>query len=403
MISAHTYTVRVIGSEAVVPVVGGTVTTDASWSPQIQGTVQIPLSDLALFEALDPRQGARVRIRCRQSFSEPRPLSAWTQAWGGSVAALTAAHGGKPLRAVTSELSRPYNGFGPRDSTSTAFDLGIRARRLNLAAGTVDVEVASDEALLQDYRLIRSTPVTPSAATVQSAVSLALSYIGAHLAPGGPDAALDPDSVTWEPGVSGWDYIEPLVQAAGLRLWCDETRTWRLDVPLAPTGGTLRVSDQTVTDIEEQVSRDGQEWFTGIVIRYRWTDSAGDEQTRYDVAGTGPVVRSLEYERRWPGEGAAASILARALARGRIQQVELVSNYAAAPGQVLIITASFAPTQSGTVTSVQFDLTADRMRVRSRELTDTPPTAYVLQPEGYAYDDVPAGVTYDTYTTPQEV
>ncbi|MFD6091321.1 hypothetical protein ACFWGN_04275 [Oerskovia sp. NPDC060338] len=395
-ISRHLYALEVLGTGHRVSATGGEVTLDESWSPYVQGTVQIPLPAQEVLDAIDPRVDARVRLTLRCVFGEPWPVSALTADVGGSVAASTAAGAGS-VAAVTARYARPYNLAGMRPSTRRRLNLGVRSRPVDRLAGTVVLTLASDEALMQDYGLVSTVAIAPDAPTVREAVLLVLSRVGGVLAPGAQDAAIEADAAAWTPGTSGWDYLTPLVQAAGLRLWCDEGGAWQLTQPLAPAPGALAFSTSTnLTRLEDTIDRDAGLWYDAVVVIYRWRDGAGTEQTRYDVAGLPRPRRTytVTFERPFPGPGAAAALLARARGRGRVYAPSAVSDYSATPGQVATITAPGAPIQTGMASRVSWSLDEDTMQVRTRDLIDTPTTAWVFLPAGQSWLDSPVGESW---------
>jgi len=218
-------------------------------------------------------------------------------------------------------------------------------------------------------------------------------------------------AMTINPGDTYWDFLDTVIQAGALRLFADEQGVWRLVEPagyLVP--GLLNVGETTNAvegnDIISLVrSSEGvPQWATGVVIKYTWI-VAGVTNTAYDVAGTGDVIARIEVERPFPGAGAAAAYLKRYTGRGRVQNLTALLDLEATPSMALSSTMPGTPIQTGVVSAVTFYWSADGdehglMDVRSRGLTDTPETAWVLQPVGYAWDDVPVGMSWPEYVTP---
>lgn len=396
MISAHEYTLAVAGQR--LPIKSGRVTLDEGWSPYAQATVTLALPDATALAQLDPRRGGRGRLSLAARYGSPTPLSAMTDKWAGQpLSALTAAYAGQSLRTISASLSTPYNAAGHRDSSLRVLDLAVVERRIDRRAGEVTLELASDEAYLQDFRA--TTPLNPGAWTVRAAVGLALAQIGAILQPGPADGTVTGESAVWEVGTTAWDYAHSLVDAAGLRLWCDERRRWWLTPPLTPDTApdVYVVQPQTSEDLDEVLSR--EEWATGVIVTYQWETSAG-RQTQHDVAGSGPRHLQIQVPRPFPGAGAAAAILARVRARGSIVSARAVSSYDVTPGWVMQSLSTDTAHLAGLVSSVTWDLDTDSVRVASRDLTDTPPRAWIIQPSGYRWSDVPPGLTWQNYSTP---
>lgn len=394
-VSRHEYSLDVVGASYRVALSSGEVTLDESWSPYVQASVTIPLPPPHVLAALDPRADARCYLSMSVAYGTSETLSTLSTSWaGGTLAAWTSDLAGQSLSDWSVQYGQPYNADDRAPSRRT-MALGVRSRVINYETATVRIDLASDEMLLQDLALVATSPVQPGGATVRHAVGLVLSRIGAALVPGGADAPLEVDAAAWTPGQSAWDYLRPLVDAAGLRLYCDELRLWHLVEPLSPVAGSLSLDESTLTLLEESVSRD-EGWYDAVIITYRWRDSSDVDRVRYDSAITAGYSRvlALEYERPWPGAGAARAILARARGRGRIEAATTVSDYRATPGQVLTVTTSTTPIQSGLVTRVSWDMDSDEMQIRSRDLTDTPRSAWVLIPSGISWDAIPAGMSW---------
>lgn len=359
-------------------VLGGGATLDESWSPYAQATITVPIPAQDVLDALDPRTGARVRFSMSQRFGTTFTLADVTAGSGSSTAEWTASFGGSTA-AWTALYSTPFNADGSRPSRNRLFDLGVRSYRLDRAAGTVSIDLASDEALLQDYALATGAADSPTLDSMQTALDLALGAIGASVTLDGPDVPFAPSSTVWEPGQTAWDYLSPLLDVAGYRLWCDEARVWHADAPLVePTGDTLTFTGATATAVDDVLDREDQ-WADAVVVRYRWTDTGGVDHVRYDVARDGEPTRTLvvEYDDRpFPGPGGASVILARARQRGRVQAVTAVSDPLAAPGMRLDVDLDPVPPQTGMVTRVIWSFDDDTMQARSRDLT----AAFTLTP-----------------------
>lgn len=179
---------------------------------------------------------------------------------------------------------------------------------------------------------------------------------------------LTDDSFTWAPGVSAWDFVHPLVEAAGLRLFCDEYRVWHLVDPSTWTAdGTLTLAAaDNITDALDTIDRDGDDWYDSVVIKYSWLNKYGVPKVRYDAAGPGGKVLLLEYDRAYPGAGAAAAILARSMAKGRMLDISAISDYLASPAMAFEATLPSTPEQTGVVSKVTWSHPADEMTVKTR-------------------------------------
>jgi hypothetical protein len=203
------------------------------------------------------------------------------------------------------------------------------------------------------------------------------------------------DLLRLDPGESLYDFVSPLLTASGLRLYCDEARKWRLVDATYTLPGLVTVAEgyNAVTGLDT-IDRDGDAWADGVIVKYTWRDSTGTEQIAYDVAGSGNKGELIEYARPFPGPGAAAYILSRMTGKGRVQDVEALSDYSATPSQEVAITLPDTLAQVGSLQAVTWDFASTLMRIQSRGLTDAPDSSWALDPEGVAWADVPAGTDW---------
>lgn len=387
------------------------VTVDESWSPYVQATIEVPTASFT--EALDPRENDRLRIRLEQAFGDLVALWELAADFGGSVAALTAVYGGKPLAAITRAYSQPWNRFSgadplsfltaafggsiaqltaafgnkplsaitaflhstnptfhPRPSTVFDADLGIRSIKKRHRTGLTTIRLSSDEALLQDYGHTSTTAYTPTTSDLRQLVNVVLAKIGATLEPGTATGTFA-TTAQWIVGQSAWEFINPLVQKAGLVLYCDEARRWHL-VTAAATAGDLALSDsENVTDLDADLDR-STDWFDAAVIEYAWTE-AGVSRKEYDIYAPAGYVKLKKFtyqDTPFPGVGAAAALVARAKTRGFTYQVSAVSNYDARPRQHLTVDIVGEATKQAIVSSIRWAQPGNTMTVEMRDLTE---------------------------------
>jgi hypothetical protein len=181
-----------------------------------------------------------------------------------------------------------------------------------------------------------------------------------------------PELLIWEPGVSAWDFLSPIVTIAGLRLWCDENRVWRLTDPAEYTvPGVLSVTGFNAPEGSDTITRsDPEVYCTGIVVKYTWRDTNGEQREAIDSAGVAGSVLVWEFNRPYPGPGAAAAMLNRRAGAGRVQEVTALIDYAATPGMEARITLPSTADQQGLLTSVSWSLTDGLMQVGTKGLLD---------------------------------
>lgn len=205
-----------------------------------------------------------------------------------------------------------------------------------------------------------------------------------------------PESLIWDAGVSAWDFLQPLTAVAGLRLYCDETRAWRLIDPAEFTSpGRVTLSPLNSTEGVDEISRENADIYcTGVVVKYSWTDPTGTAKTATDTAGTAGRVFIVELNRPYPGPGVAAAILARRQGQGRTQDVTALAVWAAQPGQEASISLPGTVEQIGRVASVEWELPAGLMRVGTTGLVDVPPEAWLALDPGESWLDSPIGESW---------
>lgn len=382
VISRHSVTAQLNNGENVKGI-SGSFTVDEGWSPYVQATLVCKTP--ASLVGVDPRGAARVLLRVGQTFGDSPKVSALTALFAGPakrVSGVTAAWVGKSIAQITAMFFIPFNGFGIRASTRRFANLGLRRRSIDRLADTVTLTLASDEALLQDYALVGGATFTPQIVSVEypfvdlrSTVMSVLELIGTMLHTSGPifTANIDPETSKWSPGQSAWDYLAPLVQKAGGRLWCDEQRRWFLTQANLTTPGLVPLSyANTAVDIRDEINRDG-DWCDAVVVIYKWSvplNGGGVQQfVQYDTAAiSSPTrVRTFTYEDTiFPGTGAAQQILTRALSLGRSLEVSALSDYTLSPGQATTVTTLPGDVTAVVVTAVTFNWPANEMSIKTR-------------------------------------
>ncbi len=186
--------------------------------------------------------------------------------------------------------------------------------------------------------------------------------------------ALAVDALQQQPGQSDWDFLQPVVQSRGLRLFADELGLWRLVDPTTYTvAGTLSLSHAThLVAADDEIDRDS-DWSTGVVVEYPWIDPAGVPRKRYDFAGTRTRVKKYTYDRPYPGAGAAAALLARLQGRGRRITADSVIEWTATPGQVVEFTLGAGETvQRGAIAAVTWRFPDRTMEITPKNVEPVP-------------------------------
>lgn len=213
-----------------------------------------------------------------------------------------------------------------------------------------------------------------------------------------PFVERNPELFGWKPGQSLFEFLQPLLAASGLRLFCDETRTWRLVDPevYEVPGYVVAQSGYNATEGSDEITRMDDTWADAVVVVYTWTDRDGESHTAYDAAGDPngkTILRELNHE--YPGPGAAAHILNSFTGRGRTQTVTMLGQYGAAPGQTVTISLPGAYPQTGKVRAVTFDLKSGLMDLETRGLIDTLPGSWALWDPTETWSEVDPGTTWN--------
>jgi hypothetical protein len=210
----------------------------------------------------------------------------------------------------------------------------------------------------------------------------------------GPTAS---EPLNWRAGVNGWEFLLSLTSAKQLRLFCDELRAWRLVSPDYMLPGSVVVAASSASEGSDLIDRDGDLWADGVVVRYRWNQDDGSTFEATDTAGVPGKVDLLEFDRPYPGPGAAAYRLQRLQGQGRTQTATCFTDYRATPSMEARYTLPGTEDQIGRLQAVTFDLATGMMTPSARGLTDVPETAYIFGDPGISYDDVPVGMSYEEF------
>ena len=376
---------------------------DEGWFPYGQFEIVCQMPDEADRAALDLRdQLLRLDLRIRRDFGRAWSLAEITDALGGAVADLTTFLDGSPLSALTNTFYRPWNGAAVRASQRLDSDLYITAREFDDEAQTLSITAQTDEALLNGDALIQDEPLDPETTSLRSIVALVLQRHGAILQPDSLDATVDEaDATIWQPGTTAADYLDPLLEAASLRLWCDERRVWRISERQAAVDGAVVLTPAQLTGNRDRMTLDEPEvWCDSVVVEYRYTDEFGLEVVRRDIAGAEPTRAPLLVTREntiYPGAGAATGILSRMQGRGRVLEARADADLNVRPGMAATINPPATVALTGYVSRVTFSISDAQMDVATRGLVDTPETSWLFTEPDIAWNDVPEGDSWLDY------
>jgi hypothetical protein len=359
--SLHIYSAQIIDSpDTDIGIVGGSIDLDSRRAPHVQASLTCSDASPATLALLDPRLPVRVQIDVE---------------------------------------ARVFAGTQTR-----TFDLGLRRRPVPFQDGTFTLDLASDEALLTDYSPLANVDLsafTGGRALVNEVLDQAIP--GAELEAGDDftiSVDADGDVRLWKAGVSALEYLQPIVQASGLRLVCDEARLWTLRDEEWTAPGMLHARyGVNLMAGEDTIDRDSGVWFDAAIARYSWTDGGGVQLEQYDsYAATTPHTRSrtFDFDSPYPGPGFAEYAVRRAQGRGREVTFTLDSDWTAQAEQTTFLALDEMPLQVGATQSITFNLDDDTMTGTTRTV-EASDYSYIAGEVGVSYNDVPVGMSYDEF------
>lgn len=390
-----------------VPVVAGTVRVDEAWTPYVTASLTCPATP-ELVDALDATAAPRIVLQLEQAWIDSGPVADTSAEWPtGTVADITAAWSGGTVADITADWGHPIDGV-TRPTVRRTADLHVRHARRQFGSGLLDLDLSSDEGLLRDLANVNDVSWFPATSSVRAIVNAVLSMIGAQLQAGTEDGTVQIDATEWEPGVTAWEYLAPLVQSVGLRLWCDELRRWRLTVPLYDRAvQLLSLTGADLLDADDTTSRDRGSWYDAVVIRYEWRDTVGDARVAYDTASADGWSRvyTRTVRRPYPGPGAARTILLQLQARRRVLGLQAASTYTAEPGGPVRVSLPGLLEQNGRVSGVEWSFSTrgaehGTMRLATRDLLETPPESWAAADPAATWANSPPSTTWANYAPP---
>jgi hypothetical protein len=265
----------------------------------------------------------------------------------------------------------------PGLTSSRRLDVHLRSREVDYVAGTMRLELTSDEMYLQDfarYDTSTSTWTPPATSSLRVLVNWALGLFGWALQSTGTDATIDAAKVIWNLGETLWSFLDAYIRGSGKRLWCDESRKWYLTDSIPTAAGVATIA--ALTTCTDTLSRSDEAYGDAAVMEYTWTDAAGMAHRDYAYAYTPGLVTPRTVVQRFtdqqPAPGAVgvgvARLRTRAMSRGRNIRARAVSSYAVTPGQQALITTPVTTITGALVSAVTWTLPEDEMDVTTRDV-----------------------------------
>lgn len=194
----------------------------------------------------------------------------------------------------------------------------------------------------------------------------------------------DSESLLWKQVDVADDFLRPILEAVGMRLFQNELGIFTLaDNGYKVPGQVVMQHGSTLYGGQESTSvlEGGEDGFPlnadAVIVTYAWTDALGVARTATDFAKAGTTYsRPYVLEKTdtpYPGPGQAKFLLARLLARKR--QIDTVGrpDWAARPGMSAVVSLPHRPTATGYVQALEFNVAAATMTVTTKGLVTTPP------------------------------
>ena len=358
-----------------IPVETSTLTIDEAWSPTWQASITTPYT--AALAQVDPRQFEVIlELTTVEEYGRTMSCAELTLAYSGTMTTLTAAFGGKTCAQITNLISFPYD-----SALSGYIEPTIRTNRLLLRNITLDhveqnviLDLASEEALLQDWALVATSDFTPLPGIrgMVPLVNYALGLIGRELYEADPvfyDSILMNESdKLWKPGMTAYDWVYNIIK--GARLYCRFDGRFVLRAQhypgIDPAPLVLDPTDNLVS-AQETKSRDG-EFYTAAIITYRWqTGTTTNEVVDAYTSGRYPTkVFTETLEMPYTGPGAAAGYYNALQQRAETIESVAVVNWAKAWLAWPVTLNLPTGTRAGYLTKVALHYPSDQMEITTR-------------------------------------
>lgn len=407
-----------------------TLTMDEEWSPRIQGDIVVGDDVLAALARpggdlkLGQLQADVLALELSTQYRERFALAALTAKVGGSVKRATTRWKGKP-GAVTGEFGRPWNPgerieplssatakwggktkrvtqtFAPRvgvreitralrvpggsyliPPTDTMFvQLRIRKYQPNPETGTTTLTLASEEVRLHDFR--RTYPavwVNPFVylrdlvAWMIAELAVVASFAQVLELAHGKDVRIE-SGQEWEPGMTAWEFLHPILEAVDWTFYADEVGRYRLE-PRTPSAASVQLDPELNLIKTEYVDDRAGDFYDGAVIEYTDADPLNMAQ-RFDSYA--PWATRIAHETR-PGiktmPGAARAFVERAQTRGKSGSAEALTLLPLRPGQRIATYMgvreangeTFPYFHYGTIRALTHNLPAGEMSISLRDI-----------------------------------
>lgn len=403
---------RVYGGALGVPI-SLTITQDESWSPRVQGELTAPRRLLDQIErpndsaALGKLQGDLLTIKLATRYGRQRtcadytvvmlaggapalldaartppipwhpgepimPLSAATARWGASVAAVTAECGGS-IAAITRALRQPGGAYDVPPTELRTVRVRRRKETPTDLEGTVTITLAGEDVRLHDARNTATAAYVNYYTSLRALVTDVLGKVYEYsldidrpkLTPGATVAITTGQE--WKPAASAWEFLHPILEAAGWQLYADLAGVYQLEARIAtPAPHGLDASVDLIDFVPVRDRTDG--YYTAAMVEYTDGNPAIPAE-RWDVyapAGSHRVAHETRPGKRLSA-GAAEQIVARARARATPGTAQSTVQLDLLPGHRLPIRTPWR-TEQATISALTHTYPAAETRYELRDI-----------------------------------
>lgn len=357
---------------------------DIDRNPYVQASFTIPRPSRDVLTAMDPRTYPVVSVHLLRQLNAsedvPQTLADVTLLYGGgTLADVTTMSGGGteadasadfPATAVNTEWSPPAS--GPSE-TGKFWDLYITELAEGYTDDTLTVTLSSGEFRLDDHkRVATSASNMASIGNANAIVRDIVDRVDGFLTWAGGTWTIEGESALWQPGDSLATFIDPILEAKNLRIYAESAFEYSVasigqHSGFGGTGTFTLHHTDGLFDAGRELSAAGSGvgWYDAAVVIYRWTNSAGTQQTAYDVypvGGANTRTRVVTREAAYPGPGAAQGIVGRSTQRGYTIAATTIARYDVNPGWTVNLTLPDDPApQNWAVKTVTFGLPEGEM------------------------------------------
>lgn len=384
---------------------------DESWSPRVQGTLTVAENAIQWpTVAIEKRQGDWITLTLETRYGPTFTLWDLTADFGGSIAAVSAAHGGS-VEAITQAYTRPWN---PREnllplSAATArwggsvaavtADVGggveaitralrvpggsylipetermlarLKVRKItpDYDAGTITYDLASADVRLHEYRRTDTSVWMSPTTSLRALVQEMIGYLGGadgppELAPG-PDVTI-PAGTDWATAQTIWEALSPVLESVGYELWADLDGRYRLGPRTTTAAPVILDADANLISFEP-VTDTSTSHADGGIVEYSEGATDADKYDVYLMPGASRILHETRPGIK-PGAGAAENIVARARARGRAARARVTTQLKLRPSQSVQIRGGGSPSLA-TIESLSWDYRTAETTMQLRDLT----------------------------------